>query len=99
MNFGLVGKRSIYLAYNKDKSRLYRGEICVKMMLSLLRVMMTFPATSGSLTHQIADGHVCTVKLAIAHSTLDNKGRRTKPLKVLERPVEKLVLLQEASET
>ena len=40
-------------------------------------------------THQSADGHVRTVKLAIADSTLDNKGRRIK----------KLVLLQEASET
>ena len=50
-------------------------------------------------THQSADGHVRTVKLAIADSTLDNKGRRIKPLKVLERPVQKLVLLQEASET
>ena len=60
---------------------------------------MAFPATSGSLTHQSADGHVRTVKLAIADSTLDNKGRRIKPLKVLKRPVQKLVLLQEASET
>ena len=50
-------------------------------------------------THQSADGHVRTVKLVIADSTLDNKGRRIKPLKVLERPVQKLVLLQEASET
>ena len=50
-------------------------------------------------THQSAVGHVRTVKLAIADSTLDNKGRRIKPLKVLERPVQKLVLLQEASET
>ena len=40
-------------------------------------------------THQSADGHVRTVKLAIADSTLDNKGRRIK----------KLVLLQEGSET
>jgi len=68
-------------------------------MLSLSRVMMAFSATSGSLTHQSADGHVRTVKLAIADSTLDNKGRRIMPLKVLERPVQKLVLLQEASET
>ena len=40
-------------------------------------------------THQGAYGHVRTVKLAIADSTMDNKGRRIK----------KLVLLQEASET
>ena len=50
-------------------------------------------------THQSADGHVRTVKLAIADSTLNNKGRRIKPLKVLERPLQKLVLLKEASET
>ena len=40
-------------------------------------------------THQSADSHVRTVKVAIADSTLDNKGRRIK----------KLVILQEASET
>lgn len=50
-------------------------------------------------THRSADGLVRTVKLAIADSTLDNKGRRVKPLNFLERPVQKLVLLQEASET
>lgn len=49
--------------------------------------------------HQGADGHVRTVKLAVADRTLDSKGRRVKPCKFLERPVQKLVLLQEASET
>ena len=50
-------------------------------------------------THQSADGHVRTVKLAVADSTLDSKGRRTKPSKFVERPVQKLVLLHEACET
>ena len=49
--------------------------------------------------HQSADGHVRTITLAIADSTLDNKGRRVKPLKFLECPVQKLVILQENSET
>ena len=49
--------------------------------------------------HQSADGHVRTVKLAVADCTLDSKGRRTKCCKSLERPVQKLVLLLEASET
>ena len=49
--------------------------------------------------HQSADGHVRTVKLAVADRTLDSKGRRTKSCKFLERPVQKLVLLLEASET
>lgn len=39
------------------------------------------------------DGHLCSVKLVTADSTLDNKGKRTKPVKVVERPVHKLVLL------
>ena len=49
--------------------------------------------------YQSADGHVRTVKLAFADRTLDKRGRRVKPCKFLERPVQKLVLLQEASET
>ena len=49
--------------------------------------------------HQSADGHVRTVKLAVADRTLDSKGRRTKSCKFLERPVQKLVLLLEGSET
>lgn len=39
------------------------------------------------------DGHVRSVKLVTADSTLDNKGKRTKHAKVVERPVHKLVLL------
>ena len=49
-------------------------------------------------THQSADGHVRTVNLAIAAERWTLKGRRVKPLKFLERPVRKLVLLQEAFE-
>lgn len=47
-------------------------------------------------THQSADGHVRTVKVAVADGLLDNKGKRTHPMKFLERPVQKLVLLQES---
>ena len=49
--------------------------------------------------YQSADGHVRTVKLAVADNTLDKRGRRVKLCRFLERPVQKLVLLQEASET
>ena len=40
------------------------------------------------------DGQVRSVKLLTADSTLDNKGKRTKHARVVERPVHKLVLLQ-----
>ena len=49
--------------------------------------------------HQSADGDVRKVKFALSDRTLDSKGRRTKSCKFLERPVQKLVLLLEASET
>ena len=49
--------------------------------------------------YQSADGHVRTVKPAVADRTLDKRGRRVKPCRFLELPVQKLVLLQEASET
>ena len=45
--------------------------------------------------HQSTDGRVRTVKVAVADDTLDNEGRRIKPVRSLERPVQKLVLLQE----
>ena len=43
-----------------------------------------------------ADGYVRTTKVSVADSNLDDKGRRTKPARFLERPVHKLVLLQES---
>ena len=39
------------------------------------------------------DGLVRKVKVAMADSTLDDKGRRQKPISYLEQPVHKLVLL------
>ena len=39
------------------------------------------------------DGLVRKVKLAMADSTINDKGRRKKPICFLERPVHKLVLL------
>ena len=54
---------------------------------------------SNTEAYQSADGHVRTVKLAVGDCTLDNKGRRTRSCKFLERPVQKLVLLHEPSET
>ena len=43
-----------------------------------------------------ADGYVRTTKVAVADSHLDDKGRRIRPARFLERPVHKLVLLQES---
>ena len=43
-----------------------------------------------------ADGYVCTTKVAVADSNLDDKGRRIRPARFLERPVHKLVPLQES---
>ena len=53
----------------------------------LARVVETFPS---------ADGHVCKVKIAVADRELDRSGKQVRPTKFLERPVQKLVLLQEA---
>ena len=44
------------------------------------------------------DGHVRSVKLIVADPTLDSKAKRTRPAKVLERPVHKLVLLVRGDE-
>ena len=46
--------------------------------------------------NESADGYVRSVKLLVADGTLDNKGKRTKPASLLDRPVQKLVLLHEA---
>ena len=48
--------------------------------------------------NESADGYVRSVKLLVADGTLDNKGKRTKPASLLDRPVQKLVLLHEAEE-
>ena len=40
-----------------------------------------------------SDGHVRKVKVATADGTLDKTGRRPGPVRYLERPVQKLVLL------
>ena len=48
--------------------------------------------------YESADGYVRSVKLLVADGTLDDKGRCTKSSRFLERPVQKLVVLQEAEE-
>ena len=65
--------------------------------------MAKSPGISGSFAkvvevNESADGYVCSVKLLVADGTLDNKGKRTKPASLLDRPVQKLVLLHEAEE-
>ena len=49
-------------------------------------------------TYASEDGLVRKVKIAMAVSDLDNKGRRKGELSYLERPVHKLVLLQETED-
>ena len=80
-----------------------RRNICVGDVV-LIKDDVDLPRNQWQLSrvieaHQSTDGHVRTVKLAVADRTLDSKGRRTKSCKFLERPIQKLVLLLEASET
>lgn len=51
----------------------------------LARVITTLPS---------ADGNVRKVQLLVADKDLDGKGKRVKPARTLERPVQKLILLQ-----
>ena len=48
--------------------------------------------------YKSADGYVRLAKLLVADGTLDDKGKRIKPAGFLDRPVHKLVLLQETEE-
>ena len=50
-------------------------------------------------TYESADGYVRKVKVAVADCSINNHGKRIKPVKFLDRPVQKLVLLQADSET
>ena len=53
----------------------------------LARVATTFPS---------ADGNVRKVQLIVADKALNAKGKRVKPTRTLDRPVQKLILLQPA---
>ena len=64
-------------------------ELVPRNKWQLARVVDIFPS---------ADGYVRNVKLALADETLDRDGKRIKPMRYLDRPVQKLVLLQ-SSET
>ena len=44
-------------------------------------------------TYPDGDGLVRKVRIAIADDSLDNKGRRTRAVAFLERPIQKLILL------
>ena len=44
------------------------------------------------------DGRVRKVKIPVADKGLDNKGRRSKAVSYLERPIHKLVLLLETQD-
>ena len=57
-----------------------------RSMWQLARVTETF---------QSADGHVRKVKVAVADRELDNSGKKVKPIKFQERPIQNLVLFQE----
>ena len=43
-----------------------------------------------------ADGHIRKVKLAMSCPSLDLKGKRKTPVILLERPIQKLILLVES---
>ena len=51
-----------------------------------------------SAVYPSSDGQVRKVQVALADSYLDNNGKRTSPVKYLERPVHKLVLLMASEE-
>jgi len=55
----------------------------------LARVSATYPSL---------DGLVRKVQVALADSCLDKHGKRSAPLRYLERPVQKLVLLMRAED-
>ncbi|KAL9976996.1 hypothetical protein ACROYT_G014351 [Oculina patagonica] len=49
-------------------------------------------------TNRDEDGHVRTVQLLLSDPNITSKGVRTKPVRLLERPIHKLVLLMTSSE-
>ena len=53
----------------------------------LARVVKTYPSV---------DGYIRSVKLVLADDAIDSKGKRMTPMKYLDRPVQKLVLLQQS---
>ena len=75
----------------RPQKNLKKGDIVVvndedlpRNQWKLARVAETFPSD---------DNLVRKVKLAMADSTLDSRGRRKRPISYLDRPVHKLVLL------
>ena len=50
-----------------------------------------------SRTDVAKDGHVRTVQVVLVDPALTADGRRTRPLRYLERPVQKLILLLPSS--
>ncbi len=58
-----------------------------------------WPLAIVEATYASSDGHIRKVKLRMASNQLDKKGRPTKNVSFLDRPVHKLVLLLEAQQT
>ncbi|XP_038069094.1 uncharacterized protein LOC119738319 [Patiria miniata] len=80
--------------WTKEKPEVKVGDVVIIMddnlprnQWQLGRVTEVFPST---------DGHVRRAKLAVADSTLDAKGKKTRPSRFLERPIQKLVVLLES---
>ena len=67
-----------------DDVVLVKDENLPRNLWQLPRVSAVYPS---------ADGQVRKVQVALADSCLDNKGKRTGPVRYLERPVQKIVLL------
>ena len=53
----------------------------------LARLVKTYPSV---------DGYIRSVKLVLADNAIDSKGKRMTPMTYLDRPVQKLVLLQQS---
>ena len=80
--------------WQKPKRNLSLGDIVIikddnlcRNEWKLAKVVETYPSK---------DGYVRSVKLLISDSEITNKGKRTKPVSYLVRPVHKLVLLVES---
>ncbi|PFX12189.1 hypothetical protein AWC38_SpisGene23891 [Stylophora pistillata] len=68
---------------------LVKDEITPRSMWQLAHVVAVYPS---------GDGEVRKVQVALADNCLDNRGKRSDPMRYFKRPVQKLVLLAPARE-
>lgn len=91
MSFGKDGLKAICNPYRAARSGQHVTEIfkwttenLPRNRWKLARVDHTYPDNDG-LTRK--------VRIAVAGDSVDNRGRRTKPVTYLDRPIQKLFLL------